>query len=250
MATFHDDVADEVKKILNWDYQLVPYDKVPTRDDLPLGGKAATFSTAVLYIDIRGSSRYPVVHHRRTVARLFNAFHTGCVRIIRHNGGQVRSFNGDSILVLFEPGSSTPANQAVRCGLQLVHFVRAVLRPAIKAKDYREPINCGVGVTHGEVLAARIGLRQEPNNDLIFPCTTINLAAKMGDSIGDPTNLAISAETMHLLDEDNRYRHEEYTHWFFGDRRVRKIPRWTEDDSFVFAGKRLSIFKTDHDLAL
>lgn len=243
MGSLLETITRDVDTIVSSNMEVEDLDAVPQRDALRLGGTAAQFTTAALYMDARDSSQYPVVHRRRTVAKMFNALLNSAVRIVRAHKGHVRSFNGDSILAFMDPALASPADSAVKCGFQLLYIVREVLRPKFKAAGYADNFSVGVGVAYGNILAARVGLRNDPNNDLIFPATATNLAAKLGDRGSEPHCLLIASEVFQRLDFENRYTEAKFLFW------KRKVAIWREDLDFKFAGKRLVVYKTDHQEA-
>jgi len=238
MAILHETVVDETKEILNWKVQTHPTSSVPNKADLPLGNKAYEFETAVLYIDVRKSSNLPEQHRRVTAAKIYNAFLNGAVRIVRANHGEVRSFNGDSILAFFDP-SQLPCMSAVRSALQLVYFVRKILRPQVAAKGYEQFIDAGVGVSYGVILATKAGIRGGDNNDLIWPSTATNLAAKLGDSADHPYNVAIAKPVYERIPDSWKHSDvwlpEVFATWYW---------KWA---TFEFAGQRVEHLKTTEE---
>lgn len=130
VPTLKEQLKKEVDTILGWSIKAEVINRVPDHKNITLGKSAKTFTTAVLYTDVPGSSHYGLVHQRRTVAKIFNAFLNGAVRIVKEHGGYVRSFNGDSILVFFDPTLDNSCDNAVRSALNLVYFQDKILQPA------------------------------------------------------------------------------------------------------------------------
>lgn len=101
-----DDLSTEITRILDYDLQVTNFKRIPSKGDLTLGETAAKIQTAVLFTDIRNSSTFADTHWQKTTAKTINAFLNCALRIVKKNNGEVRSFNGDSLLALFDPNNS------------------------------------------------------------------------------------------------------------------------------------------------
>lgn len=235
---FKEDLVKESQEILDWKIEVTDTKSVPKKADLTYGSTAKRFETAVLYADVRGSSKIPEAHLATTGAKIFNAFLNAAVRIVRRRGGHVRSFNGDSILVFFDPTSSGPATAAVRSGMELKYYVSQMLKPKIKAKGYEDNFNIGIGVDYGKIITTKIGLRGEDNNDLIWPATAVNFAAKLGDKCEGDNNLGISETVYDRMNDEVKYNVKTE------NGREIKTNMWTPDTSFEFAGVKQKVYKT------
>lgn len=69
---------------------------------LTFGNKGLIFEATVLYIDINGSTDFLNNHQKGTVAKLHMSFFHIIITVAKSLGGEVRSFNGDSMLVFFQ----------------------------------------------------------------------------------------------------------------------------------------------------
>ena len=230
------DLRKEVSEIMAWNFKVSQEKAIPSRDDLTLGKTAHEFTTAVLYADVRKSSHIPEAHRDQTAAKIFNAFLNGAVRICKQHNGFVRSFNGDSILVFFDPNNS-PENvstQAVLSALGIGAFSIKIMKPA--TNKYGINFGVGVGVSFGKIFATKVGIRGEDNNDIIWPCTATNLAAKMGDVATYPYSIIIGKEVYNALPEHLKWRYPKAI--------FLKRPYWVEAD-FGFAGSKINVWKTN-----
>jgi len=200
-----EDLKKEIQQIL--DYRLrvdTAPDSVPSKSDLTLGETALLMETAVLFVDIRNSSVFADSHWKTTTAKTVNAFLNCAVRIIKNNSGQVRSFNGDSLLAFFHPKQS-PCNNAVISAMQLVWATNNLLTPVISAKGYTNIFDIGIGISYGEILCSKVGIRGDDNNDLIWPSTQTNLAAKMGNKAKHPFNIIVDSRVWSLISDYLKY---------------------------------------------
>ena len=178
--SLREELTAEIRKILEYNLNVTRCDnRVPTKDDLTLGETAKLLETAVLFTDVRNSSVFAESHWQKITAKTYNAFLNCALRIIKSNAGEVRSFNGDSLLAFFTPGDSACKN-AVMAAMQLNWALRQLLRPEITRKRYATNFNIGIGVSYGKVMCTKVGIKRDENNDLIWPGTPTNLAAKLG----------------------------------------------------------------------
>ena len=249
MGTLADQLTKEVDKILGWAIDAKPTNTVPTPEDLTLGKTAKTFKTAVLYTDVRGSSHYGLVHQRRTVAKIFNAFLNEAVRIIRQNGGHVRSFNGDSVLAFFDPEAGSPCDDAVRSAMQLVYFQDEILQPAMQHRQWQDDFDIGIGIAYGEILATKVGVIGENQSDLIWPSTATNLAAKLGGIGRNPYHIYVAESVLKHLSSSLTVHQVETNDWWYG-KRVKSVGMWSPVNDFMFAGNRLTVFSTNYHIIL
>ncbi|MGG1629618.1 adenylate/guanylate cyclase domain-containing protein [Rossellomorea sp. NRS-1567] len=177
----------EVKEILDWKIDIKKEEKsVPGKGDLTLGETAKSIETCILFVDIRGSSIITDTHRKATTIKIFNAFLNGVVRIAKANWGHVRSFNGDSLLIIFDPDMpNIVSDKAVDTALKIKGFVREILLPALKKKQYEEKFEVGIGIAKDNIVVSKVGIRGTENNDLIWASTGTNMAAKLGNSGSD-----------------------------------------------------------------
>ncbi|SHH16169.1 adenylate/guanylate cyclase domain-containing protein [Desulfosporosinus lacus] len=185
-----EELYEEIKRILDYDLQVTNLKRIPSKGDLTLGETAAKIRTAVLFTDIRNSSIYADTHWQKTTSKTINAFLNCALRIVKKNNGEVRSFNGDSLLALFDPNNS-PCTGAVTSAMELIWAVRNIIAPSVCEKGYIENFDIGIGISFGDILCSRVGIRGEDNNDLIWTSSTTNLAAKMGNQASKPFNIII-----------------------------------------------------------
>jgi class 3 adenylate cyclase len=172
---------------------------------LTLGKTALTFPAAVLFADVRTSSRLTDDHRRVTVARALNAFLNGVARITRAHNGQVRSFNGDAALAFFAGSGAQPSISATLAALQIATMVSEILAPQMKSR-WDMDFDAGIGVAYGKILVTRVGIRGTNElSDLIWPASATNLAAKLGQQARHPDNVAVAEDVYQVLPDTLRW---------------------------------------------
>ncbi|MDQ7003441.1 MAG: hypothetical protein Q9N67_00350 [Ghiorsea sp.] len=117
-----DGIDAKVKEIIDDKFVVTDISDVPDIDDtrLTFGNKGLRFEATTLYIDMRGSTAVLNNHNRTSVAKLHKAYFHTIVTIAKSLGGEVRSFNGDGMLVFFQ-GTTTKRtlSNAVKAAMQM-----------------------------------------------------------------------------------------------------------------------------------
>jgi adenylate cyclase len=153
---------------------------VPESDDVALTGGAVEIDVAILYSDMADSTELVSEFDARTAAKVMKSFLYCASKIIRQNGGAIRSFDGDRVMGIFI-GDSKNSN-AGKTALQINSAVIDIIRPRI---DRKYPtlaangfeIRHASGVDRSKVLAVRAGMRG--SNDLIWIGRAAAVAAKL-----------------------------------------------------------------------
>src|SRR5215217_1965702 len=114
---------------------------VPDPADIKLGKHAARLTATALFIDMRQSSNITNAFRLQTAAKMVKAYFDGAVRIIGHNSGRVRSFNGDGMLALFV--GDQRFHNAVKAAMEVEWFAGNILRP--KLDGYFENYRAAMG---------------------------------------------------------------------------------------------------------
>ena len=113
-----DDILTKAKEIKNATFTKKDTYSIPNIDtsSLTFGCTGLNFPATVLYIDMRGSTKVLNTHQRRVVAKIHMTYYHAIVKIAKADGGEIRSFNGDSLLVFFYGTSSEVIKRAVLSG--------------------------------------------------------------------------------------------------------------------------------------
>lgn len=203
-----EDYKKEVDVFFDGDYEIVKTKSIPEVSDLKLGKHGKEVELAILFIDIRESTKLMASMRRSTGAKIYKSFLWGISKIARENSGQVRSFNGDGVLVLFV--GDYKCNSAVKAAMQMKYFCQTVLKPKtdtyLKDKESLEGtlFDYGIGIDHGTVLVVRGGMRGDNNNDLVWVSNATNYAVKLSGLSSDPYNIKISDRVYGLLDDSRK----------------------------------------------
>lgn len=174
---------------------------VPQNEDVKLGNDRVVLDAVLLYADLADSTEL-AVQDRQKAAEVYKAYLQGVSKLIKQNGGEVRSFDGDRVMGVFIAGGKNTA--AAKCGLQVNWFFKNALVPKFQS-FYRGtlasfPFAQTVGIDGGEVHVARGGVRED--NDLIWVGRAPNVAAKLSSiRHGAVATILTSAVYACILDE-------------------------------------------------
>lgn len=197
MAT-KDEIIKGVDDFFAGTYEITEGTAIPDIEDIQLGKSGRELELAMLFIDIRESTKIVDGSRRITAARMYKSFLWGVTKIARMNDGELRSFNGDGVLVAFV-GSNKRTN-AAKASLQLAWFAKNVLRPKMEAVFQNNQqlkgidFNFGIGIDVGKVLVVRGGIRGENNNDLVWVGNATNYAVKLSSISEEGSYVYISED--------------------------------------------------------
>ena len=205
------DIEKQVSHFIRGNFKIVQSRTIPSSKDLGFGKDGRTIKPAILYADIRRSSEVTERHRRQTTAKIYKSFLYAMANIARHNGGQIRSFDGDRIMVVFPPdksGENQACIKAVSTGKEMAWFFEKILKP--KLNQYDNALDCGIGIAFGEMLVVRVGLpRNSDHNDIVLVGRAANLAAKLSDRGRKPHRIWIDEETYNRLKKGSA----KHTQW-------------------------------------
>jgi adenylate cyclase len=128
-----------------------------------LGGEVR--EAAVLFVDVVGSTSLAATLPPQEVVERLNKFFAIVLEVVRPHGGWVNKFEGDAALCVF--GVPTAGDDAAACAL-------AAGRELADRLEREGPLEAGVGISAGEVVAGNVGAAER------FEYTVI----------GDPVNEA------------------------------------------------------------
>jgi adenylate cyclase len=125
----------------------------------------------VLFVDLRGYTRYAETHPPEKVVAMLNQFFRIVVAVVNREGGWVNKFEGDAALCLFGAPQDQPdhADRALRTA--------AALPRELARADH--VLAAGIGVASGDVLAGFVGTPERFEYTVIGD--VVNLASRLCD---------------------------------------------------------------------
>ncbi|MFW9438925.1 adenylate/guanylate cyclase domain-containing protein [Xanthomonas euvesicatoria] len=209
-----DDLTNETDRILNQQWSLRDGSVVPTTETVLLAGGGVKLTPVMLYADLADSTLLASNFNRQVASKVIKAFLSAACRIIRYNGGDIRSFDGDRVMGVFL--GERMHTKAALTALQINYTVIHILRPKIEAKypalaegGYR--LKHAVGIDKSEVLVTRSGIRD--NNDLIWVGRSPNIAAKLAAIRQDNLTSFMTKPVYDAVAQDGKIAHDGQNMW-------------------------------------
>jgi adenylate cyclase len=146
--------------------------------DVPLEGERR--NVTILFQDIRGFTGLSETLDPAATLKFLNRFFTEVVAAVEGEGGVVKQFIGDGVMALFGAPQTYPdhAERAVRAARGIVKRLDGL--NAEFGREAKAPVEIGVGIDSGEVVAGLIG----PDNRVEYGV------------VGEPVNLASRVESL------------------------------------------------------
>src|ERR1051325_2168679 len=198
-----EDIEDDVDSILSQTWDIRDGEVVPETSDVALAGGGVKLTATMLYSDLADSTELAMNFDKRTAARVFKCFMTATSRIVRAQGGEIRSFDGDRVMAVFIGDSKNTS--AAKAALKINHAVLKIIKPKLEAKytslsDGGWTIKHCTGIDTGEMLIVRGGIRN--NNDLIWVGRAPNVAAKLSGVRAAPYYSYITPQVYNKLSDE------------------------------------------------
>lgn len=234
-----DNIKKKVKEIEGEAFQVEEVYSIPTisNSKLTFDCKGLKFDATVLYIDMRGSTAILNKHSKKVVAKIHMLYYHAIVKIAKATRGEIRSFNGDSLLVFYQGSTKESVSNAVKAAMQMKYSIKTLLNENLKR--YTD-IDFGIGIDHGKILATKVGIGgTDETKDLIWIGNAVNKAAKISDQCKSNYNIGISELVYnHLLDY---VKYQEEDGLFF----KQQVDMWNSF-SFTYNGKTEWYYKTKY----
>jgi len=142
----------------------------PGADGFKLGGTRRNL--VILFSDIRNFTTFSETQTPEAVVALLNAYFAVMVRIVRAHGGLVDKFIGDGMLAVF--GLDNPdgaSSRAVQAGVAMLTAAREL------AAQLQAPVEIGIGIHRGEVVAGNVGCPEKL--EFTFIGDAVNTASRL-----------------------------------------------------------------------
>lgn len=150
-------------------------DKFVTNDnELTLGGQRR--EVVILMCDIRNFTPLAETISPEQLTALLNGYFSEMVAVIQRHGGMVDKFIGDAIMATFGlVDSEDMAPRAVRAAIEMQERLAAYNHRIAEAG--MEPLQSGIGIHMGDVVAGYIGSAERMEFSVIG--TAVNIAARI-----------------------------------------------------------------------
>ena len=156
-------------------------------------GDGDEIDAAIMFCDLRRSTRLEEDMGRRAYIQLLNGFFETISTIVHENGGEVLKFIGDAVLAVFpaDPQKSYRArNNALKSARAIVDAL-----PGLAEETGIEALHCSTGIAYGSVTYGNVGSQERLDFTVIGQAA--NVAARLGDygkSLGH--QIVVSADVL------------------------------------------------------
>ena len=197
------DLENKVRDYLAGDYEVTETKTIPSVVNVPFGNNAKKMQLCAYCIDLRKSSELLTVHQKQTSGKIHKAFLAVASKVVLENGGEIRSFNGASLLAFWPAYYKNQITTAVKAAMITKWFLDIRLSPLF---ERYEKIDFGIGIDWGDVYIVRAGIpRDTNNNDLVFIGKCVNFATAIANQAHEPNHVEISELTYDNLEDDGIY---------------------------------------------
>jgi len=199
-----DDIESRVSEVIDESYDTTDARVTPSRGSVTFGATAKKFFARVLYIDLRGSQQLLSDHQHITVLKAHKAFVYGAAKCIRAEGGDPRSFSGDSVLAFWSGSGNDVAKKAVRTAMKIRYAIDEIINPKLMEK-YSDSLDFGIGVAQGAIHVGKSGVAGDADfQDLIWIGWPVYHAVRYGDKAKKPKAIWISKNIWAAIKDDTK----------------------------------------------
>jgi class 3 adenylate cyclase len=177
---------------------------IPTKGTIK-DGDGYYIDIGALFIDIRGSSDLTRFHKRPTLAKLYRAFISETIAILRSNKKcKELNIHGDCVWGVFEGSDRNSISCMFDTSIQLNTLIKELNYRFEKHKIH--PIEVGIGLDSGRALLVKAGQQQSGVTELIWMGNVVNsachLAGKGGKEVKEP--IVLSRDVYNRLSKENQ----------------------------------------------
>lgn len=206
------DITQKVKDVLDTVFITDEVTYVPEIGDskLTFGNKGLQFEATVLYIDLRDSTKILNKHNKSTIAKIHKAYLFTTVKIATSLGGEVRSFNGDSVLAFFQGTTKNTLSNAVKAAMQIRYMIAHSESGINNLLSKYSAVDFGIGIDDGKILCVKVGVGGDANTkDLIWIGNAVNKSVVISDDCKAAEYIGISSYVYANLNDDVKYGYQK-----------------------------------------
>ena len=172
-----EDYTEAVEKIFKDTWTTRDGQKVPESEDLGLGNDAVKLDGTVLYADLDESTNLVDNYYPEFAAEIYKAYLSCAAKVIRSEGGEITSYDGDRIMAVYigDSKNSSAAESALKINYTVTEIINPLIKKHYPTTSYQ--VKQVVGIDSSELFIARTGIRG--SNDLVWVGRAANYAAKL-----------------------------------------------------------------------
>ena len=164
----------------------------------------------VLYADLDESTNLVDSYTPEFAAEIYKAYLSCAAKVIRSEGGEITSYDGDRIMAVYIGELKNTA--AARSALKINYVVTKIINPILKECYPNDNYNIRqvVGIDTSKLFVARTGIRG--SNDLVWVGRSANYAAKLC-SLSPNYPSRLTEAVYNLLHESLKYSSDGRSMW-------------------------------------
>jgi class 3 adenylate cyclase len=221
-----EEILVSIKKIFTENWTTRDGTVVPGPADIKLGNDAVILDATVLYADMIESTKLVDDYKDHFAAEIYKSYLLGACEVIKNNGGEIISFDGDRVMSIFINNNKN--SSATKCGLQihaLTREINSLLSIHYPKSTYR--LKQAVGIDTSKIFAARTGIRND--NDIVWVGPAANYAAKLCALADEKRPTVISDRVYKMLSDKSKFGGNP------------KMDMWSKD---IWEEKGLTIYRS------
>lgn len=202
------DITNKVKDIINTNFTFEEVNYVPeiSNTKLTFANTGLKFEATVLYIDMRDSTKVLNKHNKPSIAKIHKAYLHTTVKIATSLGGEVRSFNGDSVLAFFQGTTKQTLSNAVKAAMQIRYMIANIESGINNLLAQYSAVDFGIGIDDGKILCTKVGVGGDNNTkDLIWIGNAINKSVIISDQCKADEYIGISSYVYSNLEDNVKF---------------------------------------------
>lgn len=198
-----DDLESDVVKIFKTQWTTRDGVVVPEYTDIKLSNDGVDLDATILYADLDSSTSMVDTQPTEFSGEIYKTFLLCASKLIRADGGHIRSYDGDRVMGIFIGDSKN--SDAAKCGLKINWAVRNIIQPKMKAQYPNQTFQIKhiVGIDTSKVRAIRTGVRGD--NDIAWVGRAPNYAAKLCSLNDDNNSTWITEAVYNRLKDESKY---------------------------------------------
>ena len=167
-----------IKEILNDSDNSYPKkDGVPSRGSLTYNNGYYVDIT-VLFIDIRGSKELSNIHKRPVLAKIYRAYISEVIAVMRGNAKISEIFiEGDGLWAVYDTLNHEEVQSVIDTAAQISSLI-LMLNKKLISKKY-SPLKVGIGIEDGESLYMQAGYKNSGINEVVWIGKAVGESAKL-----------------------------------------------------------------------
>lgn len=205
-----DDLISKVALIFSEQWSERNGRNVPTSEDLKHSNDAVKLDGVVLYADMSESTS--LVDNKKAffAAEVYKAYLHCAAKVIRSEGGEITSYDGDRIMAVFigDSKNTSAARAALKINYTRIKIINPTLKKQYPNSDYE--VKHTIGVDRSDLFVARTGIRG--SNDLVWVGKAANHAAKLG-ALSNAYPSRITKEVYDSMHRDMKYSSDGRPMW-------------------------------------